>query len=245
MNGRLSPRVAAVEKLENYIKVNHLPANSRIPSERDMCEEWGINRTTFRLAVDELVERGRLYRKKGSGTYVTEHKIKRNLLGVDSLATAIREEGYNFTTTILSKRVIECNKQISRRLRVPLGSKIYESIRLRSIDGVPCIIETTCIDSNQCPGFDQYDLEKTSMYSIFKNIYKKKIVSGEEEISVTYTTEDEGKLLGVPEGTPIFYAVGVTELENHQPLEYYRALFRADRFKFTSVIQKAGDGGEQ
>lgn len=43
--------VDAVEKLENFITVNRLDANTRIPSEKVLCEMWGINRATLRIAI--------------------------------------------------------------------------------------------------------------------------------------------------------------------------------------------------
>jgi GntR family transcriptional regulator len=235
---RISPRSEALERLEDYIGSRHLSPDTRIPSERELCERWGIHRTTLRFAVDILIANGQLYRRKGAGMYITEPKWERNLQGVDALASAIREKGLLFTTKILSFRTIECNKQISRNLQVPLGRKIYEFIRLRSIDLQPCIIETTYIDGELVPGFDQYDLERTSMYAIFKNVYRFRIVTGEETINVTYTTEEEAELLDIKAGSPIFSTVGITKLSDGTPLEYYKALFRADRFKFVSRIRK-------
>lgn len=237
MENRIAPRTEAVEKLEHYIRVNHLPANSKIPSERELCDMWGVNRTTLRFAVDMLVGRGQLYRKRGSGTYIAEPKIVRDLQGVDSLASRVRHEGRTLTTKVLSFRSIECNKQVSRKLHVPLGREIYEAIRLRSIDGQPCIIETTYMDAELVPGFDQYNLEKSSMYSIFQNIYHFEVVGGEEKVGVTYTTEEEAELLKVGEGTPLFFATGVTWLGGGERLEYYKLLFRADRFRFVSHIK--------
>jgi GntR family transcriptional regulator len=238
MDNRISPRSEALEKLESFFYKNHLPVNSRIPSEREFCKRWGLHRTTLRFALDVFVSNGRLYHKKGSGMYVAEPKWVRNLQGVDALASTIREEGLPFITQILNFRTIESNKQISRNLKVPLGRKIYEFIRLRSIAGQPCIIETTYIDSELAPGFDKYDLEKSSMYSIFKNIYHFQILGGEETISVVYTTPEEAKLLDIKADAPIFSAVGITTLSDGTPLEYYHALFRADRFKFISKISK-------
>lgn len=243
MENRVAPRTEAVEKLEHYIRVNHLPANSKIPSERELCELWGVNRTTLRFAVDMLVGRGQLYRKRGSGTYIAEPKIVRDLRGVDALAASVRGEGRSLSTRVLSFRTIECNKQVSRKLHVPLGREIYEFIRLRSIDGQPCIIETTYLSKELAPDFEQYNLEKSSMYSIFQNIYHFEIVGGTEKVSVTYTTAEEAELLGVGEGDAIFFTTGVTLLAGDTPLEYYKALFRADRFRFVSHIKGDTKGG--
>ena len=238
MDYHVPPRTDAIEKLENFIIVNRISPNMRIPSERDLCKMWGMNRTTLHFAVNTLVEEGRLYRVKGAGTYVAEPKQLRNLLGVSSLTQEIRQQGTQFTTKILSVRVIDATKQVSKKLKIPLGKKVFEIIRLRMISSVPCIIETLYLDCERFPDFDKYYSEKSSMHAIFTNIYKVDEVSGEEKISVTYTSEEESQLLGVPEESPIFFTSGITMTGEKEIIEYYKALFRADRFKFVSMIDR-------
>ena len=74
MEHRMPPRTEAIEKIEDFIVVNRLTANTRIPSERDLCEMWGVSRSTLRQAVDTLVSWGVLYRVRGSGVYVAVPK---------------------------------------------------------------------------------------------------------------------------------------------------------------------------
>ena len=58
MEQRIPPGAEAIEKLEDFLVVNRLAPNTRIPSERDLCEMWGISRSTLRQAVDALVDPG-------------------------------------------------------------------------------------------------------------------------------------------------------------------------------------------
>ncbi len=236
MEKRIAPKDDALEKLENYILTNHLPANSKIPSERYLCELWGMNRTTLRQAIKILVGCGRLYSKKGKGTLIAEPKITRDIRGVNALSTYLRNE-FSFTTKILSFRTIESNKQISKNLHVPLGHKAYEIIRLRNISGQPCVLETMYLNGSLCPDFDKYYNETNSMYSIFKNIYHKELARGEESISITYASEEEAELLDIETGSPVFFTKGNTQMEDGTPFEYYKALFRADRFRFVSNVK--------
>ncbi len=239
MSETISSYDKALEELEYFIIANIYKKNSKLPAERKLCQELGISRTTLRAAINELVLRGLIVKKASSGTYVAPAKIKRNMLGVDSLSTAMREGGGIFKTIIIDQSVIQCNKQISRNLHITLGKKVYCTTRLRYIDGTPCIIETTYLDAEKCPDFDKFNLEKTSMYSIFKNIYNKKIVSGKEKISVTYLTKEEAKMFDTEENSPAFFAVGTTELDNHERLEYYKLILKYDMFKFT--IKTSGE----
>lgn len=235
----VSPRTEAMEKLENFIVVNRLGPHTRIPSERDLCEMWGINRTTLRFAVDTLVEYGRLYRVRGSGVYVAEDKKVRNIVGVNSLSVDMQQHGTPLTTKILSLRTVEATKQISRKLKITLGKKVYECMRLRHINGLPCIIETLYLDCELFPDFEQYYNDRASMGHLYKNVYHHIQSAGEEHISVTYLTEEEARLMNTKEGAAAFFTSGTTKTDDGTVLEFYQAIFRADVFKMVSVINKA------
>ena len=228
----------AIEKLENFISVNRLTANTRIPSERDLCEMWGVSRTTLRNAVDTLVEYGLLYRVLGSGVYVAEPKRVRNLVGVTALSDEIRQKGIHMSTKIVHAGVTEVTKQISRKLKIPLGRKVYEYVRVRAIDFKSCILETVYLECQAFPDFGKHYTERGSMDYLYRNIYHKKQTSGEEHISVTYASEEEAALLDIQQGDPVFFTSGVVMDETEKPMYYYKALFRADQFKFVSVIDK-------
>lgn len=238
MEYRVPPGVETIEKLQNFIEVNRLAANTRIPSERDLCEMWGVSRSTFRQAVDTLVECGELYRVKGSGVYVAAPKLVRNMSGVDSMIDEMIQQGVPMSKKIISVRVLESSKQISKRLKVPLGCKVYEYIRLRELEHVPSLMETSYLVCNQFPGFEDYYTEKTPMGYLFKNFYHRKQTWGEEHISITYASEDEARLLDVEPNAPLFFTSGVINDENDKPMMYYKQLLRSDRFRFVSMIEK-------
>lgn len=238
MDYRIPPGVEAVEKLENFIVVNRLNANTRIPSERDLCEMWGVSRSTLRQAVDSLVDMGTLYRVKNSGVYVSPPKINRNTVGVDAMLGELRQQGMVLSKKMVSQRTLEATKQISRKLNIPLGRKVYEYVRLRKMDHVPGLLETTYIDCKQYPDFEKYYTEKTLMNYVFRNVYHKHQSTGVEHISVTYASEDEASMLEIEPGTPLFFTSGVVSDEDGVPITYYKQLLRSDMFKFVTLIHE-------
>ncbi|MCP1110410.1 GntR family transcriptional regulator [Ohessyouella blattaphilus] len=238
MDYRVPPGVEAIEKLQNFIKVNRLTANTRIPSERDLCEMWGVRRSTLRQAVDTLVESGELYRVKGAGVYVAVSKLVRNMSGADAMIDELMQQGIPMSKKIISARVIEATKQISKRLRIPLGRKVYEYIRVREVGHIPSIMETSYIDCEQYPDFDKHYNNKTSMASLFRNLYHQEMVKGEERISITYASESEAGLLDIEANSSLFFTAGVLTNEENVPVMYYKQLLRSDRFKFVSMISK-------
>jgi DNA-binding FadR family transcriptional regulator len=63
-----------VERLGTAIKLGLLPAGSRLPAERELCEMLGIARSTLRQALVALAQSGHLRasRGRGGGTFIAD-----------------------------------------------------------------------------------------------------------------------------------------------------------------------------
>ncbi|WP_291575673.1 GntR family transcriptional regulator [Clostridium sp. UBA4548] len=228
-------RDEAIEKIEYYIIKNKIRPHEKIPSERDLCEMWGFNRTTLRFAIQRLVIEGKLYQKKGSGTYVSEPKVIRNLQNLSSLSEEVRSNNKTLTSKILDYRVIESNKETTKKLHLTLGSKIFVLTRLRYIDEEPVTIETSFMDYGRFSMLTNHDFSKESLYSVIEE-EGVKLIKGEESIGITYATNYEAELLNIEPGKAMFYVSGtVYDGENH-PVEYFKSIVTSDKIKFSSVL---------
>ena len=95
------PGMEAIERIEDFIKVNRLKPHTRIPCEKDLCELWNVSRSTLRQAVDELVENGILYRVMNKGVYVAEPRYPRDMAGVDAMVTDLIDQGHSVSKQIM------------------------------------------------------------------------------------------------------------------------------------------------
>lgn len=228
-------RDEAIEKIEYYIIKNKIRPHEKIPSERDLCEMWGFNRTTLRFAIQRLVIEGKLYQKKGSGTYVSEPKLIRNLQNLSSLSEEVRGNNKTLTSKILDYRVIESNKETTKKLHLTLGSKIFVLTRLRYIDEEPVTIETSFMDYGRFSMLTNHDFSKESLYSVIEE-KGVKLIKGEESIGITYATNYEAELLNIEPGKAVFYVSGIVYDGEDQPVEYFKSIVTSDKIKFSSVL---------
>lgn len=66
---------------------NDMSPNDKLPTEKEICEEYSVSRTTVRLTMNELENRGYIYRIQGKGSFVSS--IKKNT--INSFLTLISE----------------------------------------------------------------------------------------------------------------------------------------------------------
>ncbi len=231
-------RDEAVEKIENYIIKNKLAPHTKILSERDMCALWNTNRTTLRFAIKRLIVEGKLYQKMGSGTYVAQSKLTRNLQDLTALSVTAKNNGQTITNKVLSADVIESNKQLTQKLRLPMDHRVHALARLRYLDGEPVTIENSFMDHERFPDLINHNFEEESLYHVIENEYRIQIVKGEERVSIAYATDYEAELLEVEPGTAVFYLSGVTYDETEEPVEYFKSIVRADKMRFSSVLKR-------
>jgi len=78
------------EAIAARIDVGELPPGSRLPSERDLCQQFGIARTSLREAIQGLVSTGVLERR-GNRWYVAERLPNLQLDAVDGRKLRVRE----------------------------------------------------------------------------------------------------------------------------------------------------------
>ncbi len=232
----MSSRDYATELIESYIVDNGLGADDRLPSEREMCAMWDLNRTTLRNALQRLVETGELYCRMGSGTYVAPPKFVRNLQDVLGFSDAVRLGGRVPGARLVFGELREADKSVTRDLHVPLGTEVFVLKRVRLIDGIPCTLETTTVNTENCKGIEGHDYDRESLFEVLRANYGIKPVSGNERISVTTLDAVEAELLEMEEGHPALYKAGIMVDEQDEPILCYRTIVLSEHIRYATEM---------
>ena len=233
----ISPRDEALERIKCYIAQNRLAPRTRLPGERELCALWGVNRATLRSAIQRLIKEGRLYSIKGSGTYVAPPKLERSLQDAKSTSESVRAAGFVLQNKVLDVRVLECSRSVSQKLQIPLGRKVFYLSRLRIIDGTPYMLEGCYVDWELCPGLEEHDYTTESLYRVLNShgVYP---VQGEEQVGITYATEEEARHLRLEEGDHLFFLFCVTCERDGRPVDHFKSVARSDKVRFSTVLHK-------
>ena len=82
--------------LAQKIMNNEWQVGDRLPSEFELCKEYGVSRITVRQALAELEKDGLVKRRQGVGTLVTLPKIEQSSLPVfTAFPEEFRKRGLN------------------------------------------------------------------------------------------------------------------------------------------------------
>lgn len=204
-----------------------------IPSEREICDTYGVSRITVRRAVNELVREGFLESYQGRGTFVARPKIQRQLSQLSSFSEEIAAAGLRAGSRLLSLRQEPAVGDVAAALRLPEGEWIWIVERLRLVDDEPTIVSVSHLRLPPhillTPGHFQHDASLWAVLRAQGLVFAR----SESTIQAVRGNERESQLLGVQLDSPLLLVESITHSDEGMPIEYCRMVSRGDRYKYT------------
>ena len=221
------------EILRQEVVAGKWGVNEKLPSERELCERFGLSRPTVREALDDLVGDGLLRREKGRGTFVTEPKIVEGLLQTPfGFTDSMRAQGISSVTRVLSLEVMPATPAVARELRLVDGEPVIMLERIRSIFEVPILLVTSYLPERLFPGLTEIDFQQSSLYQALRARYGMTMARARRFMEAVVASRRQGELLGIHSGDPLMRIESTTYTEDGVPFEYYLAYHRGDRTRF-------------
>lgn len=228
--------------LDELIADRRIEPGAALPTERDLAEMSGLSRVTVRKAVDELVKRGHLVRKQGSGTFVasTVPKVEQPLSKLTSFSEDMARRGLETSSVWLSKGVFSPSPNETMVLGLAHDVDVVRLERLRTGGGVPLAIELAAISTEFLP---DPTLVTTSLYQALK-ARGHFPARATQRISARICDEREAKLLGIEAGAAVLQMERVTYLSTGRVVEFTRSVYRGDTYDFVAEL-RVSDGSNQ
>lgn len=215
-------------------------AGDQMPSEPELCDQYGVSRTVVRQALQELEYHQLITRRKGKGTFVAAPKIPKSLVQkLTGFHQDMTGRGYAVQTQVLHNEIIPASENVAAVLHVDCGAPLFSIERLRFVDGEPIVLVTTYLPQALCAGLERFDLGQRSLYDVLENELGLEISHGRRTIEAVGASRREAQLLRVAEKAPLILLDSVTFLRSGEPVEYYHALHRGDRSRFEVELQRA------
>lgn len=220
-------------RLEQAIEGGQLPAGSRLENEISLGQRFGLSRPTVRRAIQELVDKGLLVRRRGIGTQVVHGQVTRNV-ELTSLYEDLGRTGQKPTTTVISHEVGEADEHIAQMLGVPAGDPVLHFTRLRLADGVPIAIldNTLPRDFVDIPA---EDLEQRGLYQLLRARGVTMRVA-KQRIGARSATAAESRLLQLPKGAALLTMARTAFDSSGRAVEFGQHCYSPDLYSFEITL---------
>jgi len=154
------------QHLEHLIESGELPMGTRLENEIDLADQLGLSRQTMRRAIEYLVGRGLLLRKRGIGTQVVHAKVTREV-ELTSLYDDLAKSGRDPSTTVVSFSTEPAPDALAAELGLAAGTPVYAFERLRSADAEPLALMRNHVPEHLMR-LTAADLEEQGLYNLFR-----------------------------------------------------------------------------
>ena len=126
-------------------RIAHLRPGQRLPSDADLCEEFGVSRMTARHAMAQLADEGLVRRDPGRGTFVAQPPTHRRANFLMTFSHEMRRQGRVPSSRIVERRTRKASDRERAELRAPRDSDVVELRRVRLADHEPVCLETAVL----------------------------------------------------------------------------------------------------
>lgn len=209
-----------------------LPPGTRIENELAMAARLGVSRPTTRQALQDLVDRGLLIRKRGVGTQVASELIRRPV-ELTSLHEDLSAAGRSPRTEVLSYEHSSAEPAIAQRLRVAPGAPVVVVRRLRFADNQPLAILTNHLRAEIAPSSEQ--LEEHGLYEALSE--KGIIVRvAHQTIGARLATAAEARMLEERPRAALLTMERLAVDDANAVVEHGAHVYRASRYTFETTL---------
>lgn len=223
--------------LQRGIRDQPLEPESRFPSEGVIATHFRISRPTANRAVQELIDRGWLVRRRGRGTFVqraapTQLSLLNNSL---SFSDGIGKRG-DHRTRIVRRATIEASEEDAAALGVDMGTPLHYIRRLHRVGEPIVMVCDSKLSADRFPELLQGEFVGNSLFRTLEERYACVVHRAERCVEAAEILEkDVAELLRIPMFAPILLMTGLAFDAEMRPVETMTAYVR-EGVMFKNVI---------
>jgi DNA-binding GntR family transcriptional regulator len=221
------------EQLEAAILTGTLVPGSRLENEVQLADRCGLSRPTVRQAIQHLVDKGLLVRKRGVGTQVVRAQVRRPI-ELTSLYDDLAAAGRSPRTKVLDLTTVPADDDIAKDLGLTPGTDVIRLRRLRLTGSEPLALLTNHLPTDVV----ELTAERLEAHGLYETLRAGgvNLRIADQTIGARGATTAEAALLDERRGVPLLTMTRTAFDDKGRAIEYGTHVYRASRYTFTLTL---------
>jgi DNA-binding GntR family transcriptional regulator len=220
-------------QIEAAIERGDLRPGQRLDNEVDLSVRFGLSRPTMRKAIEELVAKGLLVRKRGVGTQVVHGQLKRSV-ELSSLYDDLAKSEQQPSTRVVSLCTEPAPDDVAEALGLSPGTAVVAIERLRFARDEPLAIMHNWLPAD-LGELNARTLSERGLYEVLRS-FGVHLRIANQRIGATVASASDAKLLGVRKGAALLTMQRTAYDDTGRPIELGRHVYRADAYTFEITL---------
>ena len=219
--------------IERAIDAGVLSPGARLENELSLSARLGLSRPTVRRAIQDLVDKGLLVRRRGIGTQVVRGAVSRRI-ELTSLYDDLERTGRTPSTRILDTASIPASETVAAHLGVETGSEVLHLRRVRLADETPIAV----LENFLPPAFADLAADELAARGLYDALRSRGVTIrvARQQIGARRATKQEAGLLDLDRGAPVLTMDRTAYDASGTAVEYGHHCYRPDLYGFEMTL---------
>jgi GntR family transcriptional regulator len=244
VSGSYLPQYRQIEQALRA-RIETLRPGERLPSDADLCAEFGVSRMTARHAMQRLAADGLIRREPGRGSFVTAPVAHRRANRLMTFTQEMRRAGRVPASRLLTRVIRPSSRPEASALGIPLRQPVVHLRRVRLADGEPVALESTVLIGATAEAVMSADLVGGSLHETL-GAAGFTLDHGIATISAAAATAEDARLLAIRPGDPLLVERRSIVDAQGRVVEWTESRYVAERYGLDVLfdVEAPGPGAE-
>jgi len=210
-------------------RVSALQPGARLPSDAELCAEFGVSRMTARHAMQRLLEDGLIERAPGRGSFVAQPPAYRRANRLMTFTQEMLRAGRIPSSRVLTRVLRPSTPAEAEDLGIQAGQAVVHLRRLRLADRQPIALESAVLIGACADAVMTADLAGGSLHETLGRagfVLRR----GSGTISATAATAEDAATLELRTGDPLLVERRVILDSHGRRIEATESRYSAERY---------------
>lgn len=227
--------------LQRRISSGEFKAGESLPTEEQLCRDYGVSRITLRRAVDGLVADLFVVRRQGVGTFVAESREALQSVRLRAFLEDVLALDRHLRFKLLEANTAPAPAMVAERLRIAENASTRYESTIVLLNGQPFMVGEGYFPANLVPAIDPEDFASHEQPT--ERILSRagiRISYGEQTITATAIPETFAIHLELAPETPVIKVERLYYDDRSIPVAFINGFYHPERYQLTADIVPRG-----